>query len=308
MTPLSNTILHDYQMRKTTAQKSAFIQLMQSNFPDIHVEEDGRFLRTRNLILGDINQANYVFSAHYDTCAELPFPNFIAPQNFLLLIVQILSISFLFTLLSFLLSYLGLPLMFISLSIFLLVFLLQLWMLFGKANPHTCNDNTSGVLTLCEAFQMLNEEEKKRIAFVFFDHEELGLIGSHRFLTQYSKAMKNKLLLNFDCVSDGEHILLCLNKSARKNHEADLKSAFEQHYGKQLIFSSTRSTFYPSDHIIFPINAAVATLNKKPLIGLYLSRIHTKHDTVFQEENIILLATACKKLALLSQTQKITPQ
>ena len=34
-------------------------------------------------VLGDPETAKVVFSAHYDTCARLPFPNFIAPKNLL---------------------------------------------------------------------------------------------------------------------------------------------------------------------------------------------------------------------------------
>ena len=41
----------------------------------------------------------------------------------------------------------------------------------------------------------------------------------------------------------------------------------------------------------------VAALNKHPVFGYYLSRIHTPRDTVLREENIAFLAEGARKLA-----------
>mgnify|MGYP002508405661 CR=1 FL=1 len=35
----------------------------------------------KNVVAGDPEKAKVIFSAHYDTCAVLPFPNFITPRN-----------------------------------------------------------------------------------------------------------------------------------------------------------------------------------------------------------------------------------
>ena len=80
MTELTREILQNYQIRKTKAQKTAFIELMQARFPELRVEAGGT-PKSRNLVLGDVDTAKVVFAAHYDTCAVLPFPNFITPKN-----------------------------------------------------------------------------------------------------------------------------------------------------------------------------------------------------------------------------------
>ena len=51
----------------------------------------------------------------------------------------------------------------------------------GKPNKHTANDNTSGVITLLELMNRLSPEQKERTAFVFFDNEENGMLGSAFF-------------------------------------------------------------------------------------------------------------------------------
>ena len=58
----------------------------------------------------------------------------------------------------------------------------------------------------------------------------------------------------------------------------------------------TRSAFYPSDQANFPVSVGVAALQRKPLLGLYMSRIHTPKDTVLQEENLTFFAEGAKKL------------
>ena len=64
---------------------------------------------------------------------------------------------------------------------------------------------------------------------------------------KHKQAMKNKLLINFDCVSDGFNFIFALKKS-------------------------------------------------KKLGILYMDRIHTKKDTIYQEENIDFLKKGSIKL------------
>ncbi len=66
MTDLSREILRDWQVRKTGAQKLRFIEFMQSRLPELRVEEGGA-PRCRNLVLGEAESADVVFTAHYDT-------------------------------------------------------------------------------------------------------------------------------------------------------------------------------------------------------------------------------------------------
>lgn len=299
MTSLSEEILKNYQVRKTKAQKTRFIEFMQSKLPELEVEEGG-FPRCRNLVLGDVEAAEYILSAHYDTCAVLPFPNFITPKNFLISILYSLLVCVPFFALLF-----GLNLLLgrfdlgfwthelLSLSLFFLFFYFVF--IGGRANPHTANDNTSGVVALCELMEALSGEELARTAFVFFDHEESGLFGSAFFRKKHKKRLKDKLLINLDCVSDGEHILIVQNQAARRKHGAALSAAFKAGTGKAVHLERAATTMYPSDQMGFPCAVAIAALKKSPLFGLYLDRIHTPRDTVFDESNIAFIRDGIKR-------------
>ena len=73
-----------YPVRKSKKQKQAFrddIQNYVSGFGYVSIVEKGS-LGARNLVIGDPEKAKYLITAHYDTCAWLPFPNLITPSNF----------------------------------------------------------------------------------------------------------------------------------------------------------------------------------------------------------------------------------
>ena len=290
MTTLSELIFSDYQVRKTKKQKLRFIELMQSRFPELRIEES-RILHNRNLVIGDMERARVILSAHYDTCAALPFPNFIMPKNIpitvlysVLICVPFFLIAFGFNLLlalvtdSFFVHYWA--------SLILIIGLIVAVFFLGVPNKHTANDNTSGVITLCELMERIPEELQKKVLFVFFDNEENGLLGSAFFRKLHQKELKDKLILNFDCVSDGDHILLVLNKAARKKYGGRLEAAFQSTAEKTVHMEKSSSAMYPSDQAGFPMSAAVAAMKKLPLLGLYLDRIHTGRDRSFDERNI----------------------
>ena len=290
MTPFSQRILSDWQVRKTKKQKLAFIRLMQSHFPELRVEES-QIIHNRNLVAGDLETAEFILSAHYDTCAVLPFPNFVMPKNILMTVLYSLLICIPFFLIAFGFNFL-LTLVtdnfFVHYwaSFILIIGLIILVFFAGIPNRHTANDNTSGVITLCELMERMPEEMRKKVLFVFFDNEENGLLGSAFFRKLHKKELKDKLILNFDCVSDGDHILLVLNKAARKKYGGRLEAAFQSTAEKTVHLEKSSSAMYPSDQAGFPMSAAVAALKKLPLLGLYLDRIHTRRDRVFDERNI----------------------
>ena len=297
MTELSQKILKEYQVRKSKKQKDAFIALLQEHYPDLIVEQSG-FIKSRNLILGDVSTANTVFSAHYDTSAKLPIPNFIAPKNVLISLLYSLLLLLPMMLVLFLLNFplnLLLPHDFWVHYVVTLITagLLMSLMIAGPANKHNANDNTSGVITLLEIYSRLTDEQKAQTAFVFFDNEEIGLLGSSQFKKKHEKEMEDKLLINFDCVADGDYFLLAVTKDAEKIHGEMLKKIFATTPAKEITFGQADKIFYPSDHIGFTKAVSVAAFHKKKFIGHYLSRIHTGRDTVFDESNIELLTTYC---------------
>ena len=299
MTELSREILRDWQVRKTKEQKLRFIAFMQGRLPGLQVEESGR-PRCRNLVLGDPERADVVFTAHYDTCARLPFPNFITPKNFLIYLLYQLLILLPFFALAGLMAWglvrlgVGGPGAMMLAWLGMLAAILYVF-IFGPANPHTVNDNTSGVVTLCELIGALSETERERCAFVFFDHEESGLLGSGQFAARHKKAMKERLVINFDCVSDGDHLLFVQSRKAKKRAGEALAEAFSSAGDKQTYIEGPLGAFYPSDQIQFPCGVGVAAMNKAPLLGLYMSRIHTARDTVCDERNFSFLVEGARR-------------
>ena len=299
MTELSQTILEQYQIRKSRKQKEAFITFLKDRFPEL-VIETYKGSGTRNLILGDLVRAKVLVSAHYDTCARMPIPNFITPLN------PVLSIAYGFVIL---------------IPMFILVFLMNLlmralgctfWaqyglsvatgyvllslMIFGPANPHTVNDNTSGIISLCELYQSLTEEDKQRVCILFFDNEEKGLLGSGAYRRKHKKEIKNQVLINLDCVSDGDHILLSVSKKVRNVYMEKLKAGFSGTETKKILLKKAENVYYPSDQAGFPLSIAIAALKHRKGIGYYMDRIHTKRDTVMDEENIMFLCHSIVKL------------
>ena len=300
MTELSREILRDWQIRKTKAQKTRFIEFLQSRLPELRVEQGGKPL-CRNLVLGDPENADVVFTAHYDTCARLPFPNFITPKNFLLYLLYQLLIILPFFAIGGLLGFALIRLGVYAPGAMMLGWLLAMALLFyvfffGPPNKHTANDNTSGVVTLCELYDALSEEEKARCALVFFDHEESGLFGSAFFASKHKKAMKDKLLVNFDCVSDGDHILVVQSGKAKKRWGELFAETFTDTADKQVCLAGPLGAFYPSDQMNFRCGVGVAAMNKAPLIGLYMARIHTARDTVCDERNFAFLVESARRL------------
>ena len=164
----------------------------------------------------------------------------------------------------------------------------------GPANPHTANDNTSGVVTVLTLADRLADRED--LCFVLFDNEETGLFGSADFAKKHKNVRDHTLVVNFDCVSDGDWLLILASKPTR------LKVNYEQFCEfvrktcasteKIPLFATSSNAIYPSDQMNFKKTIAVAALKKTktPLVGYYMDRIHTPKDTVFDERNIELLA------------------
>ena len=299
MTNVSRVILEDYQLRKTKKQKQAFIDMMHSQFPTLQVQTSG-IPKCRNLVIGDPETAKVILGAHYDTCARLPFPNFITPKQPLLsigysLLIVVPVLGIVFALVWLLSRFISDPLLLSWIS--LLVYLLFLFLILGgPANKHTANDNTSGVITLVEIYHRLTEEEKRKVCIVFFDNEEQGLLGSAQFRKIYKKDIKDKLMINFDCVSDGDTFLLGITKKANQKYHVPLAQAYTPTDTKAVLLENLKKIYYPSDQAGFPMAIAVAALKYKKPFGYYMDRIHTKRDTVFQEENIQYLAERTVRL------------
>jgi len=314
MTEASQKILSDFQIRKSKKQKEAFRawlcgELKKAGYAP-EVEAGRSLIKSHNVVVGDPERAEILYTAHYDTCAVLPFPNFITPRNFLfyllyqLLILAAVMIAALIMMVALLLVFDRLfddpavTSVVTGLVMYGLLIFFVWWMLDGKANRHTANDNTSGVLTLVETALALPEELRDRVCFVFFDNEEKGLFGSSAFARRHKAVRKEKLVVNFDCVSDGDYLQLYPSRAVTGDASAmeALERAF-QGRGEKVAEVYRGFAFYPSDQAQFKMGVGVCALKKKPILGYYMDRIHTGRDTVLEEENILLLRDGALRLA-----------
>ena len=310
-------ILTMFPVRKTKHQKQAFRDAVQTYAEQLNysVTVEKGMLGSRNVIIGDSSKANYLITAHYDTSARRLLPNFLTPFNPVVFALQrILSLicipvtAFLLSTLVSLIVFLGCVLwatpdsgLLVALAVFLLWYvefivfcvLLLLWNWIGPSNPSNANDNTSGVVTLLEIARTLPENQRHKVCFVLFDLEEKGLRGSFSYRTMHKEATDQQLILNLDCVGDGDFIRMIPTKKLKQDRKklASLYKACGYMGKKSVLVCEKGFGIYPSDQRCFPYGVGICAL-KKGKMGLYLGKIHTSKDTVLDETNVNILRAA----------------
>ena len=292
-------VLHQFPVRKTGKQKAAFRVALQSYAQRMgysYREEKGHF-GSRNLILGNPESASYLITAHYDTCAALPFPNLITPCNLFLFCLWQVALSAAIILLAVIAgTAAGMltqdhPLGFWGGYLCFWMILVMIYV--GPANRSNANDNTSGVVTVLEIARTLPENQRKKVCFVLFDLEEAGLIGSSCYRKKHTQEISRQLVLNFDCVGDGDCLMMFPTGRLKKdkNRMAVLETMVGKFGKKTLSIRKRGFSVYPSDQMCFPYGVGICALRKGRL-GLYLSRIHTRRDTVLENTNVNILRAA----------------
>lgn len=293
-------VLECYGIRRTKKQKSAFIAAMKGYAEKYRYSmktEYGSF-GCRNIVIGDAQKAEIVVTAHYDTCAWMLMPNFVTPftpiiyvlyQIFVLMVLYVISL---------------IPGAVIGLLLsshnagywiaYVLYWLLCVGLMFGPANRHNVNDNTSGVITVLEMMASLPENQRHKVCFVLFDLEEMGTIGSSCYRKAHKGATDRQLVLNLDCVGDGDTIVMMPSKALRRNESAmsNLSRICRIVGRKRIVMHQKGPVIYPSDHMHFPNSVAIAAFQKTKFIGYYMDRIHTHRDTVLDRTNVNILRAA----------------
>ncbi len=303
MNQIIKDIFDIHQVRKNKKQKTKFIEYTTTKAKEMgwQVEVEKGIFGLRNIIVGNPNSAKVIYTAHYDTCAKLPIPNFLTPKNLFIYILYNIAIVLAFLIIAFGLGFsieyisisLGLPEKIASKFVGITCLILYILMLYGPANKHTANDNTSGVVTLFSLMKNIPEGQKDKVAIIFFDLEEAGLIGSTYFASKHRNIKNNTLVLNFDCVSDGKTMMILAKNQAKKYNDI-LKEAFESN--DEITVDVVNKAIYPSDQKNFNNGVGIASFNKTKGGMLYMNKIHTKKDTVFQKENIEFLVGGAIKI------------
>ena len=303
-------VLKLFPIRKKKKQKQAFRNAVQSYAESLGylVTIEKGSMGARNVIAGNPETAKYLVTAHYDTPARLPFPNLITPCNpvtfflYQFLVVGLYIVAAIIP--GVLIGVLTEDPEFGS-SISLLVYwLLLIKMLIGPANKNNANDNTSGVVTVLETARALPEELRSQVCFVLFDLEEAGLIGSSSYAKQHKKEVKNQLILNCDCVGDGDELMMFPTKKVRKDKSSmdALRGICGSDHNKSLALREKGFAYYPSDQKNFPYGVGIAAFRRSSWAGLYCDKIHTGKDTILDENNVSYLRD--KLIGLISAAAK----
>lgn len=299
MLTVPKDILSQFPVRRTRKQKQAFRMSVRSYAESLGYacrEEIGSF-GCRNLVIGDPESAKFLATAHYDTCAVLPIPNLITPCNVWLFSLWQFAVLF------------GMLIVAVTIAVLASIVFgensmtqwvgpavywgMLLWGYFGLPNMHNANDNTSGVITALEIARTMPDNQRGKVAFILFDLEEMGLIGSASYRKAHGPQVARQLVFNLDCVGDGDNLMLFPTKNLKKNpgKMTELYRACGYFGKKSLLLREKGFAFYPSDQMNFPYGVGICALRKGKL-GLYLSRIHTSKDTILDETNINILRAA----------------
>lgn len=297
-------VLHCFPIRKSKKQKQAFRDALQSYISDLgySVETEKGSFGAQNLVIGNTKTAKYLVTAHYDTPAALPFPNLITPCNPVTFLLYQLFVVGLFLIVGIgtgiLAGLLLGDLQHGSMIGVIVYWILLLLMLFGPANKHNANDNTSGVVTVLEVARSVPPEYRDKVAFILFDLEEAGLIGSDSYRKQHKTETKDQIVLNCDCVGDGNELMLFPNKKLKKDPAMmERLSVMESVEGeKSLKLRRKGFSIYPSDQKNFPLGVGIAAFRRSKWAGLYCDKIHTRKDTVLEVKNVSILRDSILRL------------
>ena len=298
-------VLSNYPIRKSKKQKAQFCTdvsaWLQKKGYCVSVEK-GSF-GAENVVIGNPDSAKYLITAHYDTPASIGLPNILTPCNLLayllwqIILVVIILVAAIVpgVLLGIVLND---PLMAGNITS-VLYWVILVMLLAGPANKNNANDNTSGVVTVLETAAAWPEEKRDLVCFVLFDLEEAGLIGSAAYRKKHKKATTNQIILNMDCVGDGDEILLVSTKKLKKDPEkmALLRGFNGSRGNKKITLHEKGFAIYPSDQQHFPYGVGIAAFKRAKGIGLYVDRIHTWKDTILEIENVNYLRDTLLTLA-----------
>lgn len=297
-------VLKLFPIRKNKKQKEEFRRSVKSYAEEIGYSvkiEKGSF-GAQNVVIGNPDTAKYLVTAHYDTPAQMIVPNFITPCNFWAFLVYQLLVTLLMLAIASVPGFIGIALGMnpgnASYVWLLSVYVVLGFMMFGPGNKNNANDNTSGVVTVLETARALPAEYRDRVCFVLFDLEEAGLVGSAAYAKAHKDQIKSQVVLNCDCVGDGDELMMFPTKKVKKDTAAmdALRAICGNEGQKCLAIREKGFAYYPSDQKNFPNGVGIAAFRRGKWIGLYCDKIHTKKDTVLDDNNVSFLRDKLIKL------------
>lgn len=282
-----------HSIRYTKKQKQAFRQYVKDKLSSKYkIESDKPLKKNYNIIIGDIDTADVIMTAHYDTPKTISTfinhewhskKNYQRKTNHKCAITSLVLVLFLMVLVLRLNAS-----TFIQIALIVLLLLSFWYIVFSikPTNPNNMNDNTSGVLTVLKTAYELNVENRDKVAFVLFDNEENYCKGSSSLSKLKKLDFNNKLIINFDCVGVGNTFMFFTKKVAEE-YCNQLKAAYVTAYDKEVIFDSKLVS--NSDHKKFPNGVGVMALILSEDGDLFVKKMHSVYDTHLDLSNISFL-------------------
>jgi len=281
-----------FPVRRSDEEKAKLYDYIRAELGEDRVNKETLEKKHNNIIIDDVSEARVVITAHYDTPAASLMPNFMMPANKVIGTLIHLCYPLALAIFSLLLAF-GLGWIFNlgdTAPIFIyLVLYFGLYFCSTRliANKNNKNDNTSGVATLLTIAGNISSE---KVAFILFDNEEKGLLGSKAYNKKYKRLMADKLVINFDCVGNGDQIIFIAKELVEKLPEYELlKTAATPEGGFEVHHLPFKKSLGNSDHKSFPCSVGVMAASKGKFIKFITGRIHTPRDTVADSKNVHFL-------------------
>ena len=286
-----NEVNQLFPIRKNKSQKQEFFNYVVDEFGSDKVTKQ-TIDKNDNIIIGDLQNAKVIFTAHYDTPASSIVPNLMMPRNKLLATLYGLSVFIILAILSLAIAYgvaglVGIPQPYTMLLYLLIYFTSAFLSVKCFTNKNNANDNTSGVVTV---LTIASKVASSKVAYVLFDNEEKGLLGSKAFNKKHKDMLADKLIVNFDCVANGNEILFVTKDGAERHQLFEkFKQSFVSENNFNVYFFPFKTSAGNSDHKSFENSIGVMACTKGKIIKFYTSKIHTKKDVVARTENVEFL-------------------
>lgn len=288
-----NEINKKHPVRRSNEQKNNFIKYTKEELKKYNVNINAETIdKHTNIIIGDVSKAKVIYTAHYDTPASSVFPNLMFPRNKLLSYIYVFSYAFVIVFFSFVFTFLFQEIFNFNQDVLIGVYLGIYLLLFYVCtrlvpNKNNINDNTSGVATI---FSLVSEIKNNDVAYILFDNEEKGKLGSKAYSKKYKDMLKDKLVINFDCVGNGNNVIIVCKDKA-KNHEfyKKINETLKPNNEYDVKIYDMRGSSSNTDFLNFECSLSVMACKKSKLIGYYTPNIHTPFDTVASTKNIDFL-------------------
>ena len=284
-----------FPVRRTKEQKENFRKYALDEAKKLGIDAKVETIKEHNnVVIGNPETAKVIFTAHYDTPAASLFPNLMMPRNRILAYLYVFGYPIIISLLSLAVSYgivklCNLP--FELTAVIFIVLYLGSFYLMTRAftNKHNKNDNTSGVASI---LSLMAENKGKDVAYILFDNEEKGLLGSKTYNKEHKNILENKLVINLDCVGYGNNLIFISKKDAETHEYYQLlKDSVLETNEYSVNFFNTKGSMSNSDYKSFKCGIGLMTCGKKKLVGFVTPRIHTKRDTIADSKNIEFITT-----------------